>query len=74
MPGNKAFLLTIILGTVAGGIIGIWATRAFPKMMGKMMQNMCEMMKECGCNPAEMWQPLTTAKESPAPDECCPSR
>jgi hypothetical protein len=74
MSNSKMFLLTIILGTVAGGIIGIWATRALPKIIEKMMQNMCAMMAECGCNPAEICQSMTTAKENPVPDERCPSR
>jgi len=42
------------LGVIAGGFIMAYATKAMPKMMAGMMQNMMTQMGGEGCNPAEM--------------------
>jgi hypothetical protein len=54
MSDSRRLLLTTALGAVAGGFMVAWATRALPRMMTGMMQNMMAGMKESGCSPAEM--------------------
>jgi hypothetical protein len=51
---NKGYVLAALLGAIGGGLIVALATRAIPKMMSGMMQNMMAQMGEDGCNPAEM--------------------
>jgi hypothetical protein len=52
-PGahNRGYILTALLGAIAGGLIVVVATKAFPKMMAGMMQNMMAQMREAGRDP-----------------------
>jgi hypothetical protein len=54
---SKIFLAAS-LGALGGAITVLVATRAIPKMMAQMrqdmMQNMMKKLKECGCTPSEM--------------------
>jgi hypothetical protein len=58
MDDSKApvsgYLLAAALGTMVGGIGIAIITRAFPKMMSRMMSNMMQQMGGEGCNPEEM--------------------
>ncbi|MFQ5997425.1 MAG: hypothetical protein ACE5KP_07380 [Dehalococcoidales bacterium] len=51
---RRKYLLAVALGAVGGSILVAAATRAMPKMMARMMQNMMAQMGGEGCNPAEM--------------------
>ncbi len=42
------------LRPIGGGLIVALATKAIPKMMSGMMQNMMSRMRESGCDPEEM--------------------
>ncbi len=48
------YVLVAVLGAAGGGLFVAFATRAIPRMMAGMMQNMMAQMKASGCNPAEM--------------------
>lgn len=48
------YMLTLAVGVIGGGIAVAWATRAMPKIMSGMMQNMMAHMREEGCDPQEM--------------------
>jgi hypothetical protein len=48
------YALAVILGAIAGGLLVSIATRAIPKMMSGMMQNMMSQMEKNGFNPGEM--------------------
>ncbi len=51
---SSGYVLAAALGAVGGGLFVALATRAIPRMMAGMMQNMMAQMKASGCNPAEM--------------------
>jgi outer membrane lipoprotein SlyB len=46
---TKGYVLALILGALAGGVLVAVATKALPKMMSGMMQE----MKKNGFNPGE---------------------
>lgn len=48
------YLLAVGLGAVGGGLIVAFASRAIPKMMSKMMENMIAQMAGGECDPAEI--------------------
>ena len=48
------YFLTFALGIVAGGIVTIYATKALPKMMSSMMQDMMDRMGGEGCSPVDI--------------------
>ena len=50
---NKRFL-TFALGAIAGGIITVYATKAIPKIMSGMMQNMMSSMGGEDCSPSDI--------------------
>ncbi len=53
--GNKAgYVLSALIGAIGGAIFVIMGTKAFPKMMSGMMQNMASEMQKAGCSPAEI--------------------
>jgi hypothetical protein len=51
---TKGYALAVLLGAIAGGLVVSIATRAIPKMMSGMMQNMMMQMEKNGFNPGEM--------------------
>ena len=51
---TKGYALAVILGAIGGGLLVAIATKAIPKMMSGMMQNMMMQMGENGFNPGEM--------------------
>ena len=51
---SRKYVFALALGAIGGGLLVAWATRAMPKMMSGMMQNMMAGMREEGCDPAEM--------------------
>jgi len=51
---TRKYLYTFALGAIGGGLLAAWATRAVPRMMSGVMQNMMAKMREEGCDPAEM--------------------
>jgi hypothetical protein len=50
----RKYLYTFALGVIGGGLLAAWATRAVPRMMSGVMQNMMAKMREEGCDPMEM--------------------
>ena len=54
MSDSGKYLLVAALGAVGGGLVMALATKALPRMMSGMMQNMMSQMGGEGCNPAEM--------------------
>ena len=48
------YMLTFVLGTAGGGLLAAWTTKAMPKMMSRVMQNMMTRMREEGYDPKEM--------------------
>ncbi len=48
------YILTFTLGALTGGATLALATRAMPRMMAGMMQNMMAQMTKDGHNPEEM--------------------
>ena len=56
-PAMK-YVTVAFLGAIGGGLLVAIATRAIPKMMSGMMQNMMGQMKESGVTPAEMCQKM----------------
>ena len=48
------YMITFALGAVGGGLLIAWATKAMPKMMSGIMQNMMANMRQEGCGPMEM--------------------
>jgi len=50
----RKYMLAVSIGVVGGGILVALATRAIPKMISGMMQNMMSHMGGEGCSPAEM--------------------
>lgn len=50
---RKGYALALVLGALAGGLLVVIATKAIPKMMSGMMQNMMLEMKKDGFNPGE---------------------
>ena len=51
---RKGYALAVILGAVGGGLLVAIATKAIPKMISGMMQNMMMQMRKNGFNPGEM--------------------
>jgi len=51
---NRGYVIAALLGAIGGGIIVALATRAIPKMMSGMMQNMMARMEKDDCNPADI--------------------
>jgi hypothetical protein len=51
---RKGYALAVILGAVGGGLLVAIATKAIPKMMSGMMQNMMMKMGKNGFNPGEL--------------------
>ena len=45
--------LAVVIGAVGGGLLVAIATRALPRLMSGMMQNMMAQMKKEGVNPAD---------------------
>ena len=54
----KRYILAVILGAIAGGVIVALATKAIPKIMADIMENMMTRMEKSGHNPAEMCQQM----------------
>jgi hypothetical protein len=51
----QKYLLTMLLGAVAGGVLVAVMTKAIPRMAAEIMAGMMgRMMAEHGCNPVEM--------------------
>jgi hypothetical protein len=50
---KKGYALTLVLGAFAGGLLVVIATKAIPKIMSGMMQNMMLKMRKGGFNPGE---------------------
>ena len=53
-PTAMEYSLVFLLGVVVGGIGLAQITRAIPKMMSSIMQNMVSQMGGEGCDPEEM--------------------
>jgi len=51
---STKYLFALAVGVIAGGLVVAIGTRAIPKMMSGMMQNMMARMREEGHDPAEM--------------------
>jgi hypothetical protein len=51
---TRGYALAVILGAVGGGLLVAIATKAFPKMMPAIMQNMMLQMRRNGFNPGDM--------------------
>ena len=51
---SRKCMFMLALGTIGGGLVVAWATRAIPKMMSEMMRNMMARMQEEGCDPVQM--------------------
>ena len=55
---RKGYVVAVVLGAAAGGLVVAFASKAFPKMMASMMSQMMRdrmaQMGESGCDPAEM--------------------
>ncbi len=50
----QGYFLAAGLGAVGGGLLIAVATRAIPKMMAGMMENMMAQMGEGDCDPADI--------------------
>ena len=54
----RGYLITTVAGAVGGGLLVLFTTKAFPKMMSQVisnvMKNMMSQMGEGSCNPEEM--------------------
>jgi hypothetical protein len=54
---HQGYVLAAILGAAAGGLVMVYASRAFPRMMASVMSQMMRdrmaQMGESGCDPAE---------------------
>ena len=70
---RRHYLVAVILGAVAGGIVVAIATKAIPKIMSHMMsempQKMMVQMKAEGINPAEMCQHMMANFNQPPSSE-----
>ncbi len=74
---RRRYLVAVILGAVAGGIVVAIATKAIPRIMSRMMsQMMSEMphkmmaqMKAAGIDPAEMCQRMMANFNQPPSSE-----
>jgi len=51
---TMGYALAVILGAIGGGLLVSIATKAIPRMMSGMMQNMMIQMRKNGFNPGEM--------------------
>lgn len=49
----KGYALAVLLGAVGGGLLVSIATKAIPKMMSGLMQNMMMQINQNGFNPGE---------------------
>ena len=54
MEEKSKSILATSLGAIGGGIIVAVTTKAIPKIVSAMMQNMMFQMSECGTDPTEM--------------------
>jgi hypothetical protein len=50
---TRGYALAFILGTIGGGLLVAIATKAIPRMMSGMMQNMMKQMRKDGFNPGD---------------------
>ncbi len=50
----KGYALAALIGAVGGGLLVALGTKAAPRMMAGMMQNMMSQMKENNIDPSEM--------------------
>ena len=50
----RGYALAVIVGAIAGGTLVAIGTKAVPRVMSAMMQNMMRQMEGSGCDPAEM--------------------
>ena len=55
---HKGYVVAVVLGAAAGGLVVAYASKAFPRMMVRRMSHMMRdrmaQMGESGCDPAEM--------------------
>jgi len=51
---TRKYIFAVTLGAIGGGLLVALATKAMPRMMSGMMQNVMYQMGGEGCNPAEM--------------------
>ncbi len=51
---TMGYALAVLLGAIGGGLLVSIATKAIPRMMSGMMQNMMIQMRKNGFNPGEM--------------------
>jgi hypothetical protein len=51
---RSGYALALLLGAVGGGLFVALATKAIPKIMAGMMQNMIDQMRKNGHDPSEM--------------------
>jgi hypothetical protein len=54
MRKKEGYILAAALGAIGGGAIVAIATKAIPKIMSGMMQNMMARMAKGGCNPSDI--------------------
>lgn len=52
--GAGGIILPALLGSVAGALVVIVATRAVPRILSRMMSGMMAQMGDGACTPAEM--------------------
>ena len=50
---TTGYALAVVLGVIGGGLLVAIATKAIPKMMSGMMQNMMMQMRKNGLKPGE---------------------
>ena len=50
----QGYALAVLLGAIGGGLLVAIATKAIPRMMSGMMQNMVMQMQKNGFNPGEI--------------------
>jgi hypothetical protein len=53
-PNRRGYVVAAAAGAIAGGLFVALVTKAMPKMMSAIMQNMMARMRDAGCNPEEM--------------------
>ena len=54
LHGKTGLILAALTGATLGALAVILGTRALPKMMSKVMQNMMANMSAAGCEPVEI--------------------
>ena len=50
----RGYALAAVVGAIVGGTLVAIGTKAVPKLMSSMMQNMMRQMEGSGCDPSEM--------------------